>query len=49
MLTTVGYGQIVPISPIARTLTFAEAVIRPFYFAVLMANLVSMQLTSKQQ
>jgi len=47
MLTTVGYGQIVPISPIARTLTSAEAVTGPLYLAVLIAHLVSMQLTSK--
>ena len=49
MLTTVGYGQIVPISPIAHTLTSAEAVTGPLYLAVLIARLVSMQLTSKQR
>jgi Ion channel len=46
MLTTAGYGQIVPISPIAHTLTSAEAVTGPLYLAVLIARLVSMQLTS---
>lgn len=49
MLTTVGYGQIVPISPIAHTLTSAEAVTGPLYLAVLIARLVSMQLTSTQK
>ncbi|MGA9855562.1 MAG: ion channel [Gammaproteobacteria bacterium] len=48
MLTTVGYGQIVPISPIAHTLTSAEAVTGPLYLAVLIARLVSMQMASKQ-
>lgn len=49
MLTTVGYGLITPISPIAHTLTSAEAVTGPLYLAVLIARLVSMQLTSKQK
>ncbi len=49
MLTTVGYGQIVAISPIAHMLTSAEAVTGPLYLAVLIARLVSMQLASPQK
>lgn len=49
MLTTVGYGQILPISPIAHTLTSAEAVTGRLYLAVLIARLVSMQLITQQK
>lgn len=49
MLTTVGYGQIVPVTPIVHTLTSAEAVTGPLYLAVLVARLVSLQLTSERK
>jgi Ion channel len=49
MLTTVGYGEIVPVSPVAHTLTSAEAVTGPLYLAVLVARLVSMQPTVERK
>ena len=39
-LTTLGYGDILPVSATARVLAFSEAVIGVFYMAVLVAALV---------
>lgn len=39
-LTTLGYGDILPISKTARTLAYSEAVIGVFYIAMLVAALV---------
>ena len=41
-LTTVGYGDISPVSPAARTLAWMEAVTGQFYLAVIVAGLVSL-------
>jgi hypothetical protein len=46
-MTTVGYGDIAPVSPLARTLTVLEAILGQFYLAVLVARLVSLQVTEK--
>jgi Ion channel len=43
-LTTVGYGDIVPVHPVARTLAVAEALIGQLYPAVLIAGLLGMAL-----
>jgi hypothetical protein len=43
-LTTVGYGDILPVAPLARFLTFAEAVVGQFYIAILVASLVGLRL-----
>src|SRR6516162_2351962 len=40
-LTTVGYGDISPVSPAARTPSWMEAVTGQFYLAVIVAGLVS--------
>jgi hypothetical protein len=40
-LTTLGYGDITPVSATARTLAFMQAVAGQFYIAVLVAGLVS--------
>src|SRR6516165_1961290 len=40
-LTTVGYGDISPVSPATRTLAWMEAVTGQFYLAVIVAGLVS--------
>jgi len=48
MLTTVGYEGIVPVHPIAHTLGSGEAVTGQLYLAVLVARLVSMQISSVQ-
>ena len=40
-LTTVGYGDILPVHPAARSLAMLEAVTGPLYLAILVARLVS--------
>lgn len=44
-LTTLGYGDITPISPPARTLSWLEAMMGQFYIAVLVAFLVGIQVS----
>jgi len=44
-LTTVGYGDIVPVHPIARSLATSEAFTGQLYLAVLLAHLVSMRVS----
>lgn len=39
-LTTLGYGDVTPVHPIVRTLSYLEAVIGQLYLAVLVASLV---------
>jgi Ion channel len=46
MLTTVGYAGIVPVYPLAHTLGCGEALTGQLYLAVLVARLVSMQLSA---
>ena len=41
-LTTVGFGDITPISPLTRTFTWIEAISGQFYLAVIVAGIVSM-------
>jgi hypothetical protein len=41
-LTTVGYGDILPVHPTARSLAILEAVTGPLYLAILVARLVSL-------
>ena len=41
-LTTVGYGDVLPVHPAARSLSMLEAVTGPLYLAVLLARLVSL-------
>lgn len=48
-LTTVGYGDITPASPLAHFLAFMEAVIGQFYLAVLVASLVGSALSNRQK
>jgi uncharacterized membrane protein len=43
-LTTVGYGDITPVSPFARALSALEAIIGQMYIAVLVARLVGLHL-----
>jgi hypothetical protein len=42
-LTTVGYGDIVPVAPIVRSLSNLEALIGQLYPAIVLARLVSLQ------
>jgi hypothetical protein len=43
-LTTLGYGDITPILPIARFLVFMEAIVGVFYMAVLVASLIGVRM-----
>ena len=46
-LTTVGYGDISPVSKVARMLAATEAITGPLYLAVLIARLVALRPTPK--
>jgi voltage-gated potassium channel Kch len=48
-LTTLGYGEITPISRVARALAIGEAVTGQLYLAVLIARLIGMEIISSQQ
>jgi hypothetical protein len=41
-LTTVGYGDVLPVHPAARSLAMLEAVVGPLYLAILVARLVGL-------
>ena len=43
-MTTLGYGDIVPVSPLARTLAGLQAVTGQLYIAVLVARLVGLHI-----
>ena len=43
-LSTVGYGDITPLSPPARSFAFMEAIIGQIYLAVLVARLVGLHI-----
>jgi hypothetical protein len=46
-LTTLGYGDITPVHPFARSLAVAEALIGQLYPAILIGRLVSLQISSR--
>jgi hypothetical protein len=48
-MTTLGYGDLTPVKPLARTVAYLEAVVGQFYVAVLVAWLVGMYLSGKDQ
>ena len=48
-LSTLGYGDINPVTPIARTLAYIEALFGQFYIAILVASFVGMHITSSQK
>jgi hypothetical protein len=48
-LATLGYGDITPVHPIARTVVYLEAVVGQLYVAVLIASLVSRHVVSQEQ
>ena len=47
-ITTLGYGDITPVTQTAKTLSFAEAIVGQFYIAVLVAGLVSAYISGKR-
>ena len=48
-MTTLGYGDLTPVKPLVRTVAYLEAVVGQFYVAVLVAWLVGMYLSGKDQ
>lgn len=47
-LTTVGYGDITPVLPLARSLAVTEALTGQLYLAILLARLVSLELHERR-
>jgi voltage-gated potassium channel len=47
-LTTLGYGDIVPVQPVARTLSYLEAVLGQMYLTVLVAALVGVHIANRR-
>ncbi len=48
-LTTLGYGDITPVAPIARFLVYMEAVVGVFYMAILVASLIGVGINESQK
>ncbi len=48
-LTTVGYGDMLPVHPVARSLAMLEAVTGPLYLAILVARLVALAVASSAE
>ncbi len=48
-LTTTGYGDISPVDPLARGLANFESVIGPFYLAITLARLVTLELEGRRR
>lgn len=48
-ITTLGYGDVLPLTFFSRTLAYFEAIVGQFYLAVLVAGLVGAHLTEKQR
>lgn len=48
-LTTLGYGDMSPVSPMAKTLAWFEAVFGQLFLAVTIARLVSLEIAHKEQ
>jgi voltage-gated potassium channel len=48
-MTTLGYGDLTPVKPLARTFAYLQAIVGQFYVAVLVAWLVGMYLSGKDQ
>jgi hypothetical protein len=48
-ITTLGYGDIIPVHPFARTLAMMEALIGQLYPAILLARLISLHVVHSQK
>jgi hypothetical protein len=48
-MTTLGYGDISPVSPAARTLAWLQALIGQLYLAIMIAGLVGIHIASKKE
>ena len=47
-LTTLGYGDVAPVAPVARTLSYLEAVLGQMYLTLLVAALVGRHIASRR-
>jgi hypothetical protein len=47
-LLTTGYGDIVPLSPVAQTLSMLEGIVGQFYVVFFMARLVGLHMSTKE-
>lgn len=47
-LTTLGYGDISPVAPVARFLVYMEAIVGVFYIAILVASLIGIRASAIQ-
>ncbi len=48
-ISTLGYGDVTPVSPLARTLAFLEALFGQFYIAILVASFVGMHISRRDR
>src|SRR5688500_9274387 len=48
-LTTVGYGDVTPLSPMTRTFAWIEAISGQFYLAIIVAGLVTVLAASTKE
>jgi hypothetical protein len=48
-LTTLGYGDITPVNPLARNLAALEALCGQLYVAILVARLVTLHLSRRER
>jgi len=48
-LTTLGYGDISPVAPVARFLVYMQAVVGVFYMAILVASLIGIGISDSQK
>ena len=48
-LTTLGYGDILPVTSAARILTILESTFGPLYLAIFVARLVGLHTTSRSE
>ena len=46
-MTTLGYGDILPVSAAARGLAYMQAIVGQFYIAILVAGLVSAYVSNR--
>ena len=47
-ITTLGFGDVTPLQPLASYLTYLEAVTGQFYIAILVASLIGVRFAAKQ-
>ncbi|MDB4410029.1 potassium channel family protein, partial [Gammaproteobacteria bacterium] len=46
-ITTLGYGDISPVLPLARFLVIMEAIVGVFYMAILVASLIGVRMSDR--